>query len=344
VDIIEPKIVLTKLVQDLAGNDIGNGNVNLGDQLSYVISFKNTGNDNATSFTIRDQLPINIIFNYPDDLAPLPNGVTVQSYNAATREIIFNINNSVVEVGDGPLEIRFKVQVVPSCNMLSDACSNSINNSAYATYKGTLNPNFTISDDPSVNTNTGCLLVPKTTNFLVNIDNCKFTKNETLCGTSVVLTAANGYSNYSWSTSPTGTPVIGTSQTFVATKTGTYYVHDTTASNCLSINEEITVVPFVGSVNINPVIPFANEVVTCPNDGKKIPNITLCGANDSKFIKTGITDALSIIWEKLDDASCTALTNENCANENHNCNWTIVGIGSNFVAKTAGKYRLTLNC
>jgi uncharacterized repeat protein (TIGR01451 family) len=343
VDIIEPKIILTKLVQDFSGNDIGNKNVNLGDQLNYVIGFKNTGNDNATSFTIRDQLPKNIIFNYPVDLATLPNGVTVQSYSEATREIIFSINNSVVEVGDEALEIRFKVTVVPSCNMLSDACSNSIDNSAYATYKGTVNPNFTISDDPSVNTNTGCLLVPKSTNFLVNIDNCKFTKNETLCGTNVVLTAANGYSNYSWSTSPTGTPVIGTSQTLVATKTGTYYVHDTTASNCLSINEEITVVPFIGSVNSNPVIPFANEVVTCPNDGKEMPNFILCGANDSKLIQTGITDALSIIWGKLDEASCTALINENCVNENSTCTWTQVGTESNFNINTAGKYRLILN-
>ncbi|MFG6079020.1 hypothetical protein, partial [Erwinia sp. OPT-41] len=37
----------------------------MGQQLNYEIGFKNTGNDNATSFTIRDQLPINIIFNYP---------------------------------------------------------------------------------------------------------------------------------------------------------------------------------------------------------------------------------------------------------------------------------------
>jgi uncharacterized repeat protein (TIGR01451 family) len=343
VDIIEPKIALTKVVRDMSGIDIGNGNVNLGDQLNYAISFKNTGNDNATSFTIRDQLPKNVIFNYPTDLAALPNGVTVQSYNAATREIIFSINNSVVEVGDGALEIRFKVKVVPSCNMLSDACSNSIDNSAFATYKGTLNPDFIISDEPSFNTSTGCLLVPKTTNFLVNIDNCKFTKSETLCGTNVALTAANGYSSYSWSTSPTGTPVIGTSQTFVATKTGTYYAHDTTTSNCLSINEEITVVPFIGSVNSNPAIPFANEVVTCPNDGKEMPNFFLCDANDSKLIQTGITDVLPIIWEKLDDASCTALTNENCVNESPTCTWTQVATGSNFEANTAGQYRLILN-
>ena len=37
---------------------------------------------------IRDILPINIIYNYPTDLV-LPPGVTVVSYNPATRELIF---------------------------------------------------------------------------------------------------------------------------------------------------------------------------------------------------------------------------------------------------------------
>ena len=36
---------------------------------------------------------INIVFNYPADLGVLPPGVTVQSYDPVTREIIFNVDN-----------------------------------------------------------------------------------------------------------------------------------------------------------------------------------------------------------------------------------------------------------
>ncbi len=342
VEIIEPKIVLTKIVEDVFGNDIGGSNVTLGDELNYVIGFRNTGNDNATQFTIKDILPVNVVFNYPADMGILPPGVTVQSYNPVTRTIIFNIADSVVEVNDPVLEIRFKVRVVPLCNMLSDACSNSIDNQAYATYRGNTNPSYTISDDPSLNTNTGCLLVPKATNFLVGVDDCVYRRTEVLCGASVVLTAANGYNSYSWSTSPTGSPVIGTNQSVTVSNLGTYYVRNTAVAPCLSIIQEITVTPF-GGVLTNPVIPYADEVVICPNNGKQLPNIFLCGANASRVITTGIADGSTIIWEKLNEASCAAVFSTNCANENTSCTWTQVGTGPNYTVNTSGQFRLTLN-
>ncbi|WP_348798281.1 T9SS type B sorting domain-containing protein [Flavobacterium adhaerens] len=349
VEIIEPKIVLTKIVKNTDGVDIGNQNVTLGQILNYEIGLQNVGNDHATSLTIRDILPINTIFNYPADASSvsLPPGVSINSYNAATREIVFNVNNSIVEIGDGISIIRLKVQVVPSCNMLSDACSNSIDNQAYATYKGTVNTTFTISDDPSINTSTGCILVPKATNFLVGIDDCEFTKSEVLCGNSVVISAANGYESYKWSTAPfdnngnTSGTIIGNSQTLTVTNPGIYYVYNTAVAPCLSITEAVTVSRYGGVVN-NPVIPFANEVVTCPNDGKLLPNIFLCGANATKEIITNISDGSTIIWEKLNEGSCAAVTNPNCANEADSCTWDVVGTGANYIANTSGQFRLTM--
>uniref|UniRef100_UPI0040487673 T9SS type B sorting domain-containing protein n=1 Tax=Mariniflexile sp. TaxID=1979402 RepID=UPI0040487673 len=342
VEIIAPDIVLTKIVEDELGNDIGGQVVDLGDQLYYTIGFKNTGNDDATDFTIRDVLPTNIVFNYPADMSPLPVGVTVQSYNAATRELIFKVDKSVVEQNDPVLEIRFKVTVVSTCSLLSDACSNAVTNQAYATYKGTVNPIFTISDDPSYSSNTGCLITPGATNFLADLNDCIFTEEVIFCGASTVLTAGGGYDAYSWSTSPSGTPVIGTSQSITVTTPGTYYVHNTAVAPCQSIDQVFNVVTFGANVP-NPVLPFADQVVTCPNNGKLLPNIFLCGANDSKLIQTNITDASSIIWEKLDEASCAAVTNNDCANENTACTWNQVQTGPNFLADTSGQYRLTLN-
>ncbi|GAL69037.1 internalin, putative [Jejuia pallidilutea] len=341
IEIIAPNIVLTKIVEDEFGVNIEGQEVNLGDELNYVIGFENTGNDDATNLTIRDILPVNIVFNYPADVEFLPPGVTVQSYNPTTRELIFSIDPSVVEENDPAQAIRIKVTVVSDCSLLTDACSNIIDNQAYATYQGTINPNFTISDDPSYNSNTGCLITPRATNFLADL-NCTFNENVVLCGDSTTLTAANGYDSYTWSTSPTGTPVIGTGQSITVTSTGSYYVYNAATAPCQSITQQFDVTLFGAGVT-NPVIPFADEVVICPNDGKELPNIFLCGADDSRFIQTNITDTSSMIWEVLDESSCTAVLNQDCANESDTCSWNQVATGANYTADTAGQYRLTLN-
>ena len=341
VEIIEPNIVLTKIVEDDLGNDIGGQTVGLSQPLNYVIGFQNTGNDNATNFQIRDILPINIIFNYPADLV-LPPGVTVANYDPATREIIFDIEDYLVEENDPVYEIRIEVMTVETCSQLADACSNIINNQAFATYSGFFNPNFTITDDPSFSSNTGCLITPQATNFLADLDDCVFEEDITLCGSSVELTAANGYDSYSWSTSPTGIPVIGTTQTITVTNTGTYYVFNTAIAPCQSIEQTFNVSLFGGTIP-NPVIPFADEVVTCPNDGKLLPLIFLCGENDFRDIITNISGVSSIIWEQLDESSCAAVANPDCANESSDCIWNQVGTGPNFTANTAGQFRLTIN-
>lgn len=340
VEIIEPKIILTKIVEDDMGNDIGNETVDLGQSLNYIIGFQNTGNDGAINFTIRDILPENIIFNYPTDLV-LPPGVTVLSYDTSTREIIFNIDNDLVEINDPVYEIRIEVQVIETCSDLADACSNTITNQAFATYGSFLDPTFLISDDPSYSANTGCLLLPQVTNFLVDLD-CTFSQNLVLCGSSLEMTAADGYDTYSWSTSDTGTPVIGTNQTITVTETGTYYVFNTATAPCQSIVQEFVVELFGGDIE-NPVIPYADQVVTCPNDGKLLPNIFLCGANDFINIQTSITGTTSMIWEQLDETSCTAVTNSDCANEDDTCTWNLVGTGPDFLANAAGQFRLTMN-
>ncbi|MFH6966045.1 T9SS type B sorting domain-containing protein [Flavobacterium sp. FlaQc-28] len=348
VDIIEPNIVLTKIVKNSAGANIGGQNVVLGQQLNYEIGFRNTGNDDAKGLTIRDQLPINIIYNHDADLNPLPAGVTVQSYDAATRSIVFKVDDSVVKANT-LLEktISFKVQVVPDCKSLSEACSNSIDNSAYATYRGTLNTDFVISDDPSVNTNTGCLLTPKATNFLIGVDGCKYTESIILCKDDVDLVAANGYTSYTWYSDEARTKQIGTGQILNVKQPGTYYVYNLAAAPCRSIYQAFTVTRF-GSNNTNPVIPYAKapykgEVLICPNDGKELPNLFLCGANDSRPIKTNISDGSTIVWEKLDLASCAPPSSANCANEGDACNWSKVAEGPDYDAKIAGQYRLTLN-
>ena len=341
VDVISPDIDLLKKVKDVAGDDIDGDDVILGQQLFYEITYQSVGNDDVTQFTIKDVLPDNIIFDPATDI-DLSNagGATLQSWDPATRTLIFDIPDGSVEVGDPAFVIRLAIQVVPDCYDLSQACSNEIRNQAFATYRGVINPTI-IEEEGSFATEV-CLGVPTSTNFIVDISNCDFTQEEVLCGDSVILTAAAGYDSYSWSTSPSGTPVIGTGQTYTATSTGTYFVTNTTTATCISINETFNVVTY-GSDLTNPVIPYADLLPICPNDGKVLPYIFLCGGNESRTINTNISDSVSIIWEQLDDTSCPPVGVDDCANEDDGCTWNEVGTGSDFVADTSGEFRLVIN-
>src|SRR5690606_5506809 len=203
-----------------------------------------------------------------------------------------------------------------------------------------INPDFTISDDPSYASNTGCLLSPGATNFIADLNDCTFEENVVLCGASTVLTAGNGYDAYTW-TNASGA-VIGNTQSITVTTPGTYYVHNQAIAPCQSTDQIFNVITY-GAGMTNPVIPFADEVVICPNDGKELPNIFLCGGNDSEFIQTNINDSSSIIWEKLDESSCDAVSDDRCANESDSCTWNQIATGPDFLADAAGQYRLTIN-
>ncbi|PAM93362.1 hypothetical protein B4N84_17600, partial [Flavobacterium sp. IR1] len=341
IDIIEPKIALTKLVKDAAGQDIGGQGVTLGQYLYYEIGFENKGNDDATSFTIRDELPDNVIFDYPKDIISLPPGVT-EKYDAATRNITFTVDKSLVTKQSGLRSvIKFRVQVSPDCNSYVNACSNSIDNLAFGTYRGVVN-NTLISDDPSVNSLAACVLTSFPTNFLALTGTCNYNQNVLLCGTDIDLTAGSGYSSYTWYSDAALTKQIGTGQIFKVRNPGTYYVKNVITSTCSSTITQSFVVARPGGVVTNPVSAFEDTHVKCPNDGKELPQIILCGANAYRDIKINLAGTTSISWEKLDEASCNT-SNPYCANESPSCTWNTVANGDTYRANAAGQYRVKLD-
>ncbi|WP_310555319.1 T9SS type B sorting domain-containing protein [Flavobacterium sp.] len=349
VDIIAPKILLTKQVRNTATGVLlaQNGTVNLGDYLTYEIGFQNTGNDDATSFTIRDILPINVTFNPLTDLT-LPPGVTLDPaflpYNPVTRTLGFIINNSLVQDGDPRYLIQIRVRVVTDCNLLSDVCSNLIQNQAFATYSGTVNTSV-FSDEGSIASFGSCnIAVPNSTNFLANIDNCVYAQNAVICGNAgVQLTAANGYTSYAW-TGPSGAVFTpnATSQSVNVNIAGVYTVVNTAAAPCRSIVETFTVTQLNPSLP-NPVIDDADIVVNCVNDNVPLPQIFLCGAGAFRDIDVNITGAISIVWQKLNEP-CTVVppTPLSCANTSATCSWTQIATGANYTATIAGQYRILI--
>ena len=356
VEIIEPNIVLEKRVEDIAGNDITGAGVNLGQLLDYVLTFENIGNDDATNYTIRDILPLNVTLIESDII--LPPGVSY-TYDPSIREIIFTIPDDIVEENDPSASIRLRVRVAENCFDFIDACTDQIANVAFSTYQGIIN-DAVITDDPSVNDFDACGFVNAgATNFLLDdLDSCDFSRTVQLCGDSVLLDAGNNFDAYFWYVDENNDGLIDAGDTLIpnantdtllVTEVGTYIVDKQVADPCKGFQEIITVTLF-GTTQSNPITALINdtsntvegEIVVCPNDGEELPEIFLCGLNDTELIQINIPDADSIEWEQLDESSCSAATDD-CANKNNTCTWNTVTIGNSFTASDAGQYRVVIN-
>ena len=381
IEIIEPDMVLEKRVEDIAGNDITGQGVNLGQILDYVLSFKNIGNDDATGiettnpdyiagdnpqYTIKDILPINVTLDETN--LTLPAGVTYD-YDDSNGTVYFYIPDNLIEVDDPLSQIRMRVRVASNCFDFVDACTDLIQNVAYSTYAGVVNDNK-ITDDPSVSDFDDCgFVTPGATNFLLDdLSDCNFDRTVQLCGDDVTLDAGNNFDSYVWYKDENENGEIDSSDTvlddgdsdndpstLVVTDIGIYIVDKIIADPCKGFKEIITVERF-GTTQTNPIVDFFNErngdadatndiqgeIVTCSVDGDLLPKIFLCGTNDEQAIEINITDAQSLSWEKLDETSC-ADASDDCANKNLGCTWNEVATGNNYIADTAGKFRLVVN-
>ncbi len=362
IEVIEPNITLEKRVEDTAGNDITGAGVNLGQVLEYVLTFENIGNDDGTNYTIRDVLPINVTLNEASLSGLASLGITY-TFDPATRTIVFSIPDNLIEENDPPEEIRMEVQVAENCFDFIDACTDLIQNLAYSTYQGVIN-GAVISDDPSVTDFDLCgYTVPGATNFLLDdLENCDFTRTVQLCGDDVILDAGDNFDSYVWYIDnnadgliDAGDTVItdgdpdGDPSTLVVSDTGSYIVDKIVADPCKGF-QEIIIVELFGTTQSNPITALINdtsntvegEILVCPNDGSELPQIFLCGLNDTELIQINIPDADSIQWQQLDEASCSAATPD-CANTNNTCTWNDVAVGNSYTASSAGQYRLQIN-
>jgi large repetitive protein len=360
VDILAPKIVLSKKVINSGGADITGQTVGRGAFLRYIIGFENKGSDKGKDVTITDYLPKNIKFNYPGDISPLPAGVTILSYDPLDplgRKIVFKVSDNLVDLlNDQERFIEFKVEILTECKDFDDACSNLIENTAYTRYTGVENKD--IFDDSSQPPSVGCVFGLRATNFLANIDGCTFEKSYELCGASVDISAADGYQNYVWTLPGGGT---ATGQTINVKATGTYLVHGDPKAPCIkSIDETITVNLFTNAVTTNPISVYATnikpdgsdrgEITECPGNKKLLPQLFLCGANDKRLLEITNASVLSTEWYRLDGtAACITKALNNgapilCANEDAGCAWTkLVTTGKTYLADTQGNYKVKLN-
>jgi gliding motility-associated-like protein/uncharacterized repeat protein (TIGR01451 family) len=365
IEVVAPEILLDNTSEDLGGNNINGQQISLGYTFEYVLRFQNTGSDDAENFTIRNILPNNVTLVNIDVSDAI--GVT-NSPGATANEILFQIPNNLVEVSDPEYSIRIEVSIPDTCTEFMEVCSENLENRAYATFEAASN-NMVYSDEPTA-FSFECDYTPQiASNSLSNaLTTCDQARTVQLCGDEVVLMAGAGFETYTWAidnnndgTIDAGDTIMddgnpdGDLSTLLVANVGNYIVEKTTSTGCANKIERITVELF-GTTQTNPVIDYFNqvnsdsnpnnnmlgEIVSCPIDGDLIPKIFLCGENDEATIQLGISDAQSIVWEKLDENSCSSV-GDDCGNKNSACTWDNVVTQNNFTVTDSGQYRVVIN-
>ncbi|WP_394970698.1 T9SS type B sorting domain-containing protein [uncultured Croceitalea sp.] len=364
--VFAPEILLENTSEDLGGTDINGQNVSLGQTFNYVLRFQNTGDDDAVNYTIRNILPDNVTLDNVDVTNALG---TTHVYDATNQNITFTVPDNLVEIGDPEYTIVITVSIANNCSDFVSACSSTLQNNAYSTYQGVLNTSV-FTDEGGSSSITACPRTPEIASNSISNDlaGCNQARTVQLCGDNTILTAGSGFTTYNWVLDTNGNGIVDGSDTvlndgnpdsdpstLLVTNIGDYIVEKSGASGCSDLIERITVERF-GTTQTNPVINYFNqvnsdanadndlqgEIVTCSIDGDLLPKIFLCGAADEALIQLGITDAQSIVWEKLDEASCSN-TGDDCANKNGTCTWNSVHTGDNFTATESGEFRVVIN-
>lgn len=363
---VAPEILLGNTSEDLGGTDINGQDVSLGQTFNYVLRFQNTGNDDATNYSIRDVLPNNVTV---DNIDFSDATGTSSSYDIGTRTLTFQVPDNLVEAGDPEYSIKITVTLSANCSDFVDACSSQLENHAYSTYQGVAN-SATFTDEGFVPPATACEVAPQVANnnILGDLTNCNQARTVQLCGDFVVLSAGNGFTDYIWAFDNNDNGQIDGSDTLInngdpdndpstllVTEVGNYIVEKSDSGGCPDMVERIRVERF-GTTQTNPIIAYFNQVnvdanpdndlqgdiVTCSVDGGLMPHIFLCGENDEATIQLGISDAQSIVWQQLDESSC-ADSGDDCANRNLTCTWADLATQDNFTFTDSGKYRVVIN-
>ncbi|WP_435622582.1 T9SS type B sorting domain-containing protein [Flagellimonas sp.] len=365
VQVLAPEIVLGNTSEDPGGTDINGQGVSLGETFQHVLRFQNTGDDNAINYTITDILPSNVTLDNVDVSNALG---TTYSHDVNTNTITFQVPDNLVEIGDPQYTIRITVTISGNCSDFIDACSSDLQNQAYSTFQGETNTNV-FTDQPG-SSNFPCNTTPEVANnnILDDLANCGQARTVQLCGDDVVLTAGSGFTTYNWAIDNNGNGQIdggdtilndgdpdADPSTLIVTDIGNYIVEKSSGGSCPDLTELITVERF-GTTQTNPIITFFNqvnsdanadndlqgEIVTCSIDGSLLPKIFLCGENDEATLQLGITDATSIVWQRLDETSC-ADVGDDCPNTNSACTWNDIVTQNNYTVTDSGKYRVVIN-
>ena len=348
VEVIEPTVLMSKRVFNAANQDVtGKNTIALGETLRYEIKFQNQGNDNAKDLVITDIITDNLESSITN-ITTSDNKITT-NYNPANRKLTISVPDELVKKNSKEYTVSFNVKVTNKCNQWKNLCANEIKNIAYATYKGELNNTTTFTPKSSSTLFTACGSgVEGPSNFIVNANfsNCTF-KNDpvVLCQPSLVLTATAGFTSYTWS--KVGDASFSrTGAAITVTEAGTYKVAKS-KTGCATMYEEFEVNPNDKEA-AHPIEKkiidkeISGEIYVCSSDGKKYPQVYLCGKDASLNIKLAVANAESYVWEKM-AATCAGKSLDCPASRPSQAScWSAFGTGAEKQITAAGDYRLTI--
>jgi len=223
INIIEPVLQVLTSVEDTSNNPITlNSPVPLGATVWYNINFRNIGTDNAQNTYILNTLPINVTLD--ETSIVLPAGVTY-TYNNTTRELRFDIDNSLVvresDPNNAAYDIRYQVTASDNCFDYTDACTNLLENSISSYYDGETS-GANISGQPGLNGINGCGLGNEgSMDLYVDTSSCQFDSTEQYCNNNLTVSGHDGYNIYKW-VDASGTVLAENSKEIVVTGPGVY--------------------------------------------------------------------------------------------------------------------------
>ena len=348
VEVIEPTVLMSKRVFNSANQDVtGKNTIALGETLRYEIKIQNQGNDNAKDLEITDIITNNLESSITN-ITTSDNKITT-NYNPANRKLTISVPDELVKKNSKEYTVSFNVKVTDKCSQWKNPCANEIKNIAYATYKGELNNTTTFTPKSSSTLFTACGSgVEGPSNFIVNANfsNCTF-KNDpvVLCQPSLVLTATAGFTSYTWS--KVGDASFSrTGAAITVTEAGTYKVAKS-KTGCATMYEEFEVNPNDKEA-AHPIEKkiidkeISGEIYVCSSDGKKYPQVYLCGKDASLNIKLAVANAESYVWEKM-AATCAGKSLDCPASRPSQAScWSAFGTGAEKQITAAGDYRLTI--
>ena len=97
----------------LVSTNLSNGETSLGEEFTVTMPIQNFGNDNMTGLALRYTIPQQVDFVSADNL---PTGVSF-TYNQSTRELVFNVADNLVQVGDDASTITFSLKTKEVCSV-----------------------------------------------------------------------------------------------------------------------------------------------------------------------------------------------------------------------------------
>ncbi|MDY7395538.1 T9SS type B sorting domain-containing protein [Aureibaculum sp. 2210JD6-5] len=321
INIIEPVLQVLTSVEDTSNNPITyNSPVPLGATVWYNINFKNIGTDDATNTVVTNTLPINVTlddttFEFLDASGtPLAPGLITYTFNAATRQITFTIDDTLVlkNSASDSYNIRYQVTASDNCFDYTDACTNLLQNTISSSYGG-VTSGENVSDQPGLIGINGCGLPNVgSMDLFVDTSSCQFDSTEQYCNNNLTISGHDGYNLYEWVDQDNND--LGTGQTITVTGPGIYTVTQT-KTGCTVTTRTITVLGL--------------DVTFTPSDA-------LCkDSADGKVNITVVDDAATFTYELSQGGSVIA-TQGPTASKSHDFTGLDIGTYSVKVTNTDG--------